>query len=512
MAAIWVLAAGLTWGTYSAGAADPYGYVSQADLWVRGNLVIEQPVADRLPWPGVDATLAPLGYRPGLAPGTLVPVYAAGLPLAMAAFQLVAGPQAVFWVVPFLGMLAVVATGALARRLSGPTAGAFAALLLGVSPTMLFSVMWPMSDAAAAGWWVLAMLSLTSRGYPSAGIAGMAAAVAVMTRPNLVGVAVVAFAYLVLRAVREEGGRGWVRLSIFSGLTAAGCLAVAAIHASLYGSPFESGYGDLDWFFETSRGVGNVRGFLIRPLTVEPLLVILAVVGGAAVVRPTARPGFRAAGCLCLGVAGVVLGSYLFFYSFPEWWYLRLLLPAYPAVAVLAGVGVASIEGRSPLRWRTFTLGALALVIVFLGLGQSSRREVFRSWEYESRYEAVGRFAAEELPQNAVLFAFHHAGSLRYYADRLTVRFDLLDAAWLEQATATLRDRGYTPYFVVEDSETALFSERFAATPLGALDWPPLAEFQGSADVRVYDPSDRRRYLAGESVVTREISDSTSAY
>ena len=506
VAAVWVVAAGLTWGTYSAGAADPYGYVSESDLWVRGDLVVEQPVAARLPWPDVDATLAPLGYRPGSEPGTLVPVYSTGLPIVMAVFQLVAGPRAVFWVVPILGALAVVATGLLARQLSGTTAGAFAALVLASSPTLVFSVMWPMSDAAAAGWWALAVLAVTRRGLPSATVGGAVAAIAVMTRPNLVGVAVVPFAYLVVRLTRDGTRRGWWRLLAFSGLTAVGCLAVAWVHTFLYGSPLESGYGDLDWFFETSRGVPNAGGFLVRPLAVEPVLVMLAVVGVVAVVRSAAGSDLRLVGALCAGVIGVVLASYLFFYSFPEWWYLRLLLPAYPAVAVLAGAGVAWTAEHSPARWRNSLLGGLAAVVVFVGLAQSAGREVFRSWEYESRYEVVGRFVAEELPPDAVLFAFHHGGSLRYYADRLTVRFDVLAAEWLEPATAALRDLGFTPYFVVEGAEAALFRERFRSiTPLGDLDWPPTAELQGSTAVWVYDPADRQRHLDGESIVTRGI-------
>ena len=121
VAALWVGWVGVVWGTHVAGGSDPYGYVSQAGLWADGDVVTEQPVAERLPWPGVDATLAPLGYRPGVTPGTIVPVYPAGLPIVMAGFQWVAGPQAVFWVIPLLGMLTVLTAAGLARRIHGAT-------------------------------------------------------------------------------------------------------------------------------------------------------------------------------------------------------------------------------------------------------------------------------------------------------------------------------------------------------------------------------------------------------
>ena len=506
MSALWVALSGLVWGTHAAGGADSYGYVSQAALWLDTDLVVDQPLATQVPWPDADATLAPLGYRPGLTPGTIVPTYAAGLPMLMALFQLVFGAQAVFVVVPVLGVVAVLAAAGLASRLSGPTAGAFAALLLASSPTVVFSVMWPMSDAAAAGWWALAMLWATRTGVGSAGAAGAAAAVAVVTRPNLVGVAVAPFVYLVLRALDSDRRLGLLRLGLFSVLTAIGCLGVAAIHTYLYGSPFVSGYGDLDGFFEVSRAPGNLAGFFLRPLAVEPALSVLACAGAVALLGRSSNSKARVTGWLCLGVVGLVLASYLFFYTFPEWWYLRLLVPAYPALAVLGGVGVVWVVRRSPARWRTSLLAAVGVVIVFVGLAQSVRRDVYRSWEYESRYQTVGRFVTEELPPNAILFAFHESGSLRHYAGRMTVRFDILAPEWMEPATAALRDAGYHPYFVIEDPEAELFEERFAeVTPLGAIDWPARATFEGPVGVRIFDPADRQRQLNGEHVVTQSI-------
>jgi hypothetical protein len=54
---------------------------------------------------------------------------------------------------------------------------------------------------------------------------------------------------------------------------------------------------------------------------------------------------------------------------------------------------------------------------------------------------------------------------------------------------------------VVERWEEAGFRARFAAhSPLGALDWPPRLDVDGR--VRVYDPADRARHLAGGRVET----------
>src|SRR5688572_16166336 len=50
--------------TRMAGGADAYGYVSQADLWLRGSLAVQQPWVAEVPWPDAKWTFTPLGYRP----------------------------------------------------------------------------------------------------------------------------------------------------------------------------------------------------------------------------------------------------------------------------------------------------------------------------------------------------------------------------------------------------------------------------------------------------------------
>ena len=93
----WVAAAaaagvlGLCWvyGTRAAGGSDSYGYVSQARLWLGGDLHVHQDFAALVPWPNADWSFTPLGYRPA-ANHTIVPTYAPGLPLLMAIFMTVA--------------------------------------------------------------------------------------------------------------------------------------------------------------------------------------------------------------------------------------------------------------------------------------------------------------------------------------------------------------------------------------------------------------------------------------
>lgn len=98
---------GLAFGSFAASGSDAYGYVSQASLWLDGNLRIDQPIVRQMSWPDREWAFAPLGYRPLSADGTLVPTYAPGLPILMAAFLRVFGPNGPFLVVPVMGSLAL---------------------------------------------------------------------------------------------------------------------------------------------------------------------------------------------------------------------------------------------------------------------------------------------------------------------------------------------------------------------------------------------------------------------
>ena len=89
------------------------------------------------------------------------------------------------------------------------------------------------------------------------------------------------------------------------------------------------------------------------------------------------------------------------------------------------------------------------------------------------------------------------------YGDRMTVRFDHIEPQGLEDAVESLDHAGYRPYFVLEAWEETQFRDRFArSSPLGLLDWPPMAEVGRPVTVRFYDPLDRQRFLAGEPVAT----------
>src|SRR4051794_7723278 len=184
------------WSTRVAAGADAYGYVSEADLWLRGDLHIDQSFGATVPWPMARWTFTPLGYRPEPDGYRIVPQYAPGLPLLMAAFKAIAGQCAMFWVVPICGAVLVFATYIIGRRIDRPIVGLAAAWLVASSPTQLFMLMAPMSDVPAAAAWAVAIACVLGDTSASAAAAGAAAGVAILIRPNLAPLAAVILLWL----------------------------------------------------------------------------------------------------------------------------------------------------------------------------------------------------------------------------------------------------------------------------------------------------------------------------
>ena len=156
-----VFALAWTFGARSAGGAASLGYVSQAYLWLDGNLWIDNGLARAVPWPNAPESLTPLGYRRRDSTAS-VPTYSPGVPLIMAAFAAFGGACGPYLVVPVFGGLLVAATFLLGMRLTNqPGAALMAAVLMATSPTFLVNVIVPMSDTVTTALWALSLCALT---------------------------------------------------------------------------------------------------------------------------------------------------------------------------------------------------------------------------------------------------------------------------------------------------------------------------------------------------------------
>jgi hypothetical protein len=82
--------------------------------------------------------------------------------------------------------------------------------------------------------------------------------------------------------------------------------------------------------------------------------------------------------------------------------------------------------------------------------------------------------------------------------------WESLDPAWLDRALTWLRSQGLQPYLLLERREEQEFRARFRNdSEVGRLDWPP--RFDYNRQVRIYDPLDRARFLAGEAYATENV-------
>ncbi|MGH9143149.1 MAG: hypothetical protein ACRD2I_18610, partial [Vicinamibacterales bacterium] len=301
----------------------------------------------------------------------------------------------------------------------------------------------------------------------------------------LAGVIFLWLAYADLRAWRGSTERplmsAWYLLP-----AAAGAIGIGVINARLYGSPFASGY-DLTDAFKLSYVLPNVRRYGWWLVSVE---TPFALAGFGTLVIPSARlwptrSSRHALFLFCGGVAVIWL-SYLLYLPWDVWWYLRFLLPAWPMMTI----GAASLIAA----WHRSAAGAARaaalLVVVAIGVNgivQAGRRDTFAVALGESKYIEVARTVESLTDPNAVIISAQHSGSIRYYAGRLTLRWDTGDPAWLDRTIDYLAAHGHHPYFVLEPQEIAVLRARSGPTNVSArLDWAPMVSFRGGA-VAMYD-------------------------
>lgn len=485
---------GIAYGTYAASSADAAGYVSQADLIAGGALVRDEPLAHEVGWPQAEWTFSTLGYRPGPNPGDIVPTYPPGLPLVMAALLPVAGDTGPFLVVPLLGAFAVLSAYALGTQLHSRTAGLIAAALLATSPILLFQLVQPMSDVPATAWWGLALVLALTPASSAAAAAGAVSGLAVLTRPNLLPLAI---AVLLTAA-------GWPRGPLRPGhlsrrallLYCAGLIpalvAMAAVHTRLYGNPFSSGYGGVGDLFALGNVPVNLGGYAWRLLQGEMPLLVLATCALAAMVRlkPEATVELRTAAKLAGLVAAILLVSYLPYGAFEEWSYLRFLLPAFPVVCVAVGTAVAVALRRMPEGARGVTLLAVMTVVCSLNVTVAAREQAFNLRRYEARYRIAGRYLAATLPSNAVVIAVQESASARYYTGLPVLRWDLLPVD-LDTAIARLRVLGRHPVILIEEWEMRELASKFPGSVAARLDWRPRLDVGDETRVKLFDPADR---------------------
>ena len=460
---------GIVYSTTAGIASDGYGYVSEADLWIRWNPFIPQPLIAGAPWPRAEWTFAPLGYRPEMLDGawSFVPVYSAGLPMIMAVAKLIGGQELMFWVVPAFGGLLAWMTYGIGKRLGSSRAGVVASWLVATSPPVLMMLMQPMSDVPIAAAWTTAIFFALGTSRRDIAVSGLAASLAILIRPNTAALAGVIGLWWLVRDGFGVGSRAWrarfVALVLFGICAFPGVAITATIYQRLFGSPFTSGYGDLSGFFGWHHVLPNVRLYLTWFTESQSRLTLLGVAALCLPIRflwPWVHD--RRALWMVLGCLSLIVGQYLAYLEFDNWSFLRFLLTCWPFIML----GVATLALRV---WRagnpiaTLLVSATILALGVQGLQHARTAHVFREWQGHRRHVDFARVLAREMPPSSVFYTLNFSGSLRHYGGRTTLLTDLIDPDWLDRSVEWLRSRGVPAYLVLEDVEVEKFKQRYAS-------------------------------------------------
>jgi len=489
-AAIAVAIAGFAYGTYAAGGSDSSCYALMADAFASGQIQPASELALQAPWPDASKTFAPGGFVASeTRPGAAAPVCAPGFSLLLAPLIMFGGFDAMFALTPIAGALLVWLTFVAGRHLGGPLAGVMAALLVAVSPPMLYQVVQPMNDVTTAALWMAVFVTILGRHWT---LAGVCCGLALLVRPNLLPLAIVAGIAVAVRD-REHGVGALIR---FAAAALPCCLLVLRLNQALYGSPARTGYGQVQTLFGLSALAVNApryMSWLIETHTPFPLLGLLA---------PFVVPrGERYAAWLALGLVAATCLVYFLYTPFDEWTYLRFLLPAIALLLVLACAVTTSLLQYAPGFGRVAIATALTAGLALFCVRAADNRLAFQLRFLEQRFRSSGVIVRDLLPERAVVLSVWDSGAVRFHGRKEALSWTGLDPAWLERAISWLDEHGRPAYIMLESWEEQPFRERFSAgSDLGKLDWPPKYEIDRA--VRIYDPRDRVRYNRGERIET----------
>jgi hypothetical protein len=326
------------------------------------------------------------------------------------------------------------------------------------------------------------------------------------------------------------------RLSWFAAGLVPFLLLLAWFNTTLYGAPWASGYGDAAQLFSPAHVAVNARRYAGWLLDTHAALLVLAAAALLVVLVSPARAGQRGGIVTAAGCAALVFACYLPYSPFESWTYLRFLLPAIAALAVVAGSSWAMAVRAVPpwMRLAACTVG-LALIAAH-GVGIARASGAFELAGRERRYRLVAEWVRAYTPPDAVVLCVQHSGSIRHTSKRSVLRWDTLDPGSLlcegidcgvapprpltsatARVPAAVAERTGTPtdsqpsrlpvarplVIVLDADEEPAFRERLGEVlAFARLDWPPRAVTVPPSSARVYLVDDRDEYRRGTAIAT----------
>jgi hypothetical protein len=372
------------------GASDYYGYYSEALLLKSGKVHMKTGLNPRA-YP----CIAPLSYF--VRDGKVVPKYPPGYPflLALGSFF-----NLEFFVNPLVGVLTVVIMFLVLLKITDKKMAVLFSVLWAFSPIVVYGSTYVMSDLAATLFILLAFYFFI-REKP--GVSGIFTGLSLAVRPtNLLFLLLLGPGLLKKRQGLRFGSHFIIPTSLYG-----------IFNWITYGAPWRFGYGNILNDFSLPVFFPHLL-FYLKEITVQftPLLVILALV---ALGKKAKDSWFYGSWVL------IFLIFYCFWKSGGDvWWWTRFLLPSFPALFILAALGlkwiftVAAGKGKILHRYGTalLSLVTVGMVIYFVNFG--NHRGLYRTDKGLEYYDMSQKVAAL-VPPGSLVGAFELSGPLRLY-------------------------------------------------------------------------------------------------
>jgi 4-amino-4-deoxy-L-arabinose transferase-like glycosyltransferase len=444
----------LRYASYSVGGADSAGYGLIARSLLQGSIVQRVPELDRLGLPDELAKLfIPLANDYGPRPGTMTAFYPVGMPLHVAAGALIAGwNYGPFLVSPVCALLSLVLIYLLGLELGLSRGFSIAgAVMLAASPTFIYLALQPMSDVVATLWSLAAIWAAlrSARRDGWAALAGAAFGMAFLVRPSSVLLLIPILFCLRLRPKT-------LLFFLLGGLPLAAIFF--AYNATAYGHPLRTGYTaiNLQSALKTTGFTTRFNYYLDSLTKTMGPWVLLGWLGVAA----DGKVPWRIRAMLITW-----FGGFLIFYScydvYDAWWYTRFLLPAYPAFILGALLTARDISGllknsvsESSRVWISRVVMVFLLIATFnTAKPQIKELEVLRIGKGESVYSESCRWADQALPEQSLVVSMQMSGALKFYTQRLVVRWDEVAPDQWQRLKEHAAERGYQWYALLHPHE-----------------------------------------------------------
>lgn len=448
-AILWAGRVYLTIRAHGATASDPFAYIQMAvdfgDHQTPRHTFVLAPFVASLNLP-----LGPLvhvGYlSPDSGTGQAATVWPVGYSVLMGLGYAIGGESVLYLFTPLMGILTLLVTALFCNEILHRwpiekrwlVAGG-AAILLATSFQQTERLVVPMADIPAQIFtvltFVLAFRALRGRTTLFAALAGICLGIAFAVRYTQVLIGPAVLLLFVLDYGETRSKRKLIQAILwFGGAAALMALPVLWYHDTAFGGPFEVGSKELGLFH--IRYVPDTAEAMLRALLTGREFYYLSpfLLWGAVRLWISFR---REA--IVLAVWFIIITVFHLFYAALR---LRDLLPQFPLLVLLAGVGIMDMVYQATRLSRHQTVGRLAVVfgiitLVWLRTDAAIRLAIIPSFNTFGLLTVEQRDALDKLeastPPDAIVAASLNSGPVSLYAHRETVRpYEWSDEEWLK--------------------------------------------------------------------------------